>query len=432
MRYLTVSFCFLLLNLFVGTLFANPFTVTIDAGHGGKDPGAIGSFAQEKNINLAVALKLGKLIQKNCPDVRVVYTRKTDIFIPLEGRAMIANNAHSNLFICIHTNSSPSPLAYGAETYTLGLAKTKANMDVARRENSVILLENNYKEKYQGFNPNSVDSYIMFEYMQDKYIDRSIQFAADIQDQFAAKADLSNRGVRQAGFWVLHQTSMPAVLVELGYISNPREERFLTSEKGQDRMAESIFQAFLEFKHDYTRRSSSSFAAETSYPSSSASTNDEDSSQTAQNIQTDTIKPIQASEKTETTKRTKETTQVRKEPIVVFAQKPKPRMSPTVVTPTIVEANTPVFKVQFLLSGRKLSDNSARFKKLEHVSFYQENNFYKYTAGNTDSYNTIIALHRKIKPLFPTSFIIAFINGQKVPLIQAINLWKANKQKATH
>ncbi len=419
MKHLTISFCFLLLNFFVGTLFANPFTVTIDAGHGGKDPGAIGTFAKEKNINLAVALKLGKLIQRNCPDVRVVYTRKTDVFIPLEERAMIANNAHSNLFICIHTNSSPSPAASGVETYTLGLAKTKTNMDVARRENSVILLENNYKEKYQGFNPNSVDSYIMFEYMQDKYIARSVQFAADVEQQCSANADRSNRGVRQAGFWVLHQTSMPAVLIELGYISNPREEEFLTSTDGQNRLAESIFQAFKEFKHEYTRHSSSSFASNASYQT--INTKDTD---TAQTIKPDTAKSIKESVPTKKTEKNRI--------VAALPEQKKNFGSIDTTTHTVAKSKIPVFKVQFLLSDRKLPVNSQKFNKLENVSFYQENNFYKYTAGDTNNFNTIIALHRKIEKLFPSAFIIAFVNDHKVPLQEAINLWKANKQNATH
>jgi N-acetylmuramoyl-L-alanine amidase len=416
MKHLTVSFCFLLLNFFVGTLFANPFTVTIDAGHGGKDPGAIGSFAKEKDINLAVALKVGKLIQKNCPDVRVVYTRKTDIFIPLEERAMIANNAHSNLFICIHTNSSPSPSASGVETYTLGLAKTEANMNVARRENSVILLENNYKEKYQGFNPNSVDSYIMFEYMQDKYIARSVQFAADVEKECYTNADRSDRGVRQAGFWVLHQTAMPAVLIELGYISNPKEEEFLTSSEGQNRLAESIFQAFKEFKHEHERRSSTQLTSNST--SQTNSTNDED---TVQIAKTDTIKP---------TKESRKTRQTKKERIIATLPKQKKSfVSIDTTTRPVANEETPVFKVQFLLSDRKLPANSAKFKKLENVSFYQENNFYKYTAGDTNNFNTVIALHRKIEKLFPTAFIIAFVNDHKVPLQEAINLWKAQNKK---
>jgi N-acetylmuramoyl-L-alanine amidase len=413
MRYLTITYCFLLFNFFVGTLYASSFTVTIDAGHGGKDPGALGSFAKEKNINLDVVLKLGELIQKNCPDVRVVYTRKTDVFIPLEERAMIANNAHSNLFICIHTNSSPSPSACGAETYTLGLAKTKANMDVARRENSVILLENNYKKKYQGFDPNSVDSYIMFEYMQDKYIDRSIQFAADVEEQCTANADRSNRGVRQAGFWVLHQTSMAAVLIELGYISNPREEAFLVSTDGQNRLAESIFKAFKEFKHDHDRRSSAQLTSnDTDQPSST----DED---TVQIAKADSIKP---------TKEPLKTSKANEKPIEApLPEQKKSAIAINTKADNVTEAGVPIFKVQFLLSNRKLPDNSPKFKNLDNVSFYQENNFYKYTSGGTQNFNQIIAKHREIKKLFPTAFIIAFVNDQKVPLQQAIQLWKNNK-----
>lgn len=419
MKHLTVSFCFLLLNFFVGTLFANPFTVTIDAGHGGKDPGAIGSFAKEKDINLAVALKLGKLIQRNCPDVRVVFTRKTDIFIPLEERAMIANNAHSNLFICIHTNSSPSPAASGVETYTLGLAKTKTNMDVARRENSVILLENNYKEKYQGFNPNSVDSYIMFEYMQDKYIARSVQFAADVEKQCFNNAERSDRGVRQAGFWVLHQTAMPAVLIELGYISNPKEEEFLTSSEGQNRLAEAIFQAFKEFKHEHDRHSTANLASN----SSNQTKDTTDDNKANQITKADSIKSI---------KRLYKKREAKEQMAVTKQEQKGSSVSTDTTTRPVFNTETPIFKVQFLLSDRKLPTNSPKFKKLENVSFYQENNFYKYTAGDTNNYNTIISSHRKIKQLFPTAFIIAFVNDHKMPLQEAINLWKANKQKATH
>lgn len=413
-------------NFYAGILFAHPFTVTIDAGHGGKDPGAIGSFAQEKNINLSVALKLGKLIQENCPDVRVVYTRKTDIFIPLEERAMIANNAHSNLFICIHTNSSPNPHVTGAETYALGLAKTKANMDVARRENSVILLENNYKEKYQGFNPNSIDSYIMFEYMQDKYIDRSIQFASDVENELTANANRSNRGVRQAGFWVLHQTSMPAVLIELGYITNEKEETYLTSNKGQNHLAESIFKAFLEFKHEYDRKTNNHFAASTeeSAPSVVADTsNDNDTASQSQTIKVDTVKP-QKEIKQEPTQAPKHEAPAQK-PVAT----PQVTHSQTLVSQERKTQDAPIFKIQFLLSSKKLSLNNAQFRHLHNVSFYQEDHWYKYTAGDTSNYRQIIVEHQKIKKLFPTAFVIAFLNDHKIPLEEAIRLWRANQRK---
>jgi N-acetylmuramoyl-L-alanine amidase len=417
MRMKSVS-CLVAFLLSFGTIFANQFTVTIDAGHGGKDPGALGSFAREKNINLGVALKLGKLIEKKFSDVKVVYTRKTDVFIPLEERAEIANNAHSNLFICIHTNSSPSPQASGAETYTLGLAKTQANMNVARRENAVILLEDNYKERYQGFNPNSTDSYIMFEYMQDKYIDRSVQFASDIQSQFATKADRSDRGVRQAGFWVLHRTSMPAVLVEVGYISNKSEEQFLDSSDGQQRLAESLLAAFTKFKHDHDRRSGKN--------SPTVVRHDEEKDDTV------TVAPVINEPKSDTLKRSDEPKP---------AEKPhKPESKPATATvvpakkddkPAIAKSRAdvskPVFKVQFFISSTPVKENSAKFKGIQNAESYQEGGIYKYTTGASSDYREIVNLFLKVKKTFPDAFVIAFVNGEKVVLKDAVDQWKKTK-----
>ncbi|MGC9151169.1 MAG: N-acetylmuramoyl-L-alanine amidase family protein [Microbacter sp.] len=409
------SFC---LIFTVGTLFANPFVVTIDAGHGGKDPGAIGSFAKEKDINLAIALKLGHLIEQNCPDVRVVYTRKTDVFIPLEERAMIANNAHSNLFICIHTNSSPNPAASGAETYTLGLAKTEANMNVARRENSVILLENNYKEKYQGFNPNSVDSYIMFEYMQDKYLDRSIQFATDVQQKFISNAERADRGVRQAGFWVLHQTAMPAVLIEVGYISNTKEEAFLSSSEGQEKAAKSIFEAFLAFKKDHDKKSFTRFTTNNASVQSSSSKTKDSVSTTILKADTESIakqtqlQPLPPKKKSATITQT-----------ATSMDKPNKQEVSTIVS------QEPIFKIQFLLSDKPINMNNKLFKGLDHVSFYKENNYYKYTTGDTSSYREIVKEQYNVRKRHPTAFIVAFINDRKVTVREAIQLWEANQKK---
>jgi len=231
------------------------FTVVLDAGHGGHDPGAMSSTSREKDINLAVVLDLGMIIEQKFKDVKVIYTRKTDTYLTLQERADVVNNHHADLFICIHTNASPSPAAYGAETFTLGLAKTRANLDVAMRENSVILLEEDYRTKYKGFDPKSVDSYIMFEFMQDKYIDKSIEFSSTIQKQFVNYCQRTDRGVRQAGFWVLHRSACPSVLVELGFISNASEERYLTSEKGQKEMATGVFNAFVDYKRAHDKRS---------------------------------------------------------------------------------------------------------------------------------------------------------------------------------
>ncbi len=234
------------------------FTVVIDAGHGGHDPGAIGKISREKDINLSVALQLGELIGTNYNNVKVVFTRTTDKYLTLQERAHIVNNNHADLFISIHTNSAKSTSATGTESFTLGLAKTKGNLDVAMRENAVMLLEDDYKSKYKGFDPTSVDSYIMFEFMQDKYIDRSISIASEIQNHFKNFAGRSDRGVRQAGFWVLYQSACPSVLVELGFISNPAEEKYLASNGGQKQLAESIYKAFVGFKYEYDKKSGKS------------------------------------------------------------------------------------------------------------------------------------------------------------------------------
>lgn len=228
---------------------ASAYTVVIDAGHGGKDSGAVGKISKEKNINLSVALKLGELIEKNCPDVKVVYTRKTDVFIELHQRAHIANKAKADLFISVHTNAMPKKIIRrGTETYTLGMHRAADNLAVAKRENSVITLESNYEEKYEGFDPNSSESYIIFEFMQDQNMASSVSFAKEVQ-QFAQTAGRINKGVFQAGFLVLRETSMPSVLIELGYISTPDEEQYLNTQKGQQAMAQSIFNAFKSYKN---------------------------------------------------------------------------------------------------------------------------------------------------------------------------------------
>ena len=214
------------------------FTVVIDAGHGGPDPGAIGRRGKEKNINLSVALKLGRLIKQNCPDTRVVYTREKDVFVPLHRRAEIANEVKANLFISIHTNSlaSRSSKVSGTETYTLGLHRTQENLEVAQKENAVILIEDDYKQRYAGFNPNSAESYIIFEFLQDKNMAQSVKFATAVQRGFR-NANRIDKGVHQAGFLVLRATSMPSVLIELGYITNPTEEAFLLSEQGSSTLS---------------------------------------------------------------------------------------------------------------------------------------------------------------------------------------------------
>ena len=231
------------------SLSAQAYTLVIDAGHGGKDPGAVGRKSKEKNINLAVALAFGKLVEQNCPDVKVVYTRKTDVFVELDERANIANRNKADLFVSIHVNSTAAKSGpQGTETYTLGMHRAADNLEVAKRENSVITLESNYEQKYEGFDPKSSESYIIFELMQDKNMEQSVNFAKLVQQQFKSTAGRVNKGVYQAGFLVLRATSMPSALIELGYINNVNEEAYLMSAAGQSAMAKSIFNAFKSYK----------------------------------------------------------------------------------------------------------------------------------------------------------------------------------------
>ncbi len=223
-------------------------TVVIDAGHGGKDPGAMGRHAKEKDITLAIALKVGYYIKRCCPDVKVIYTRTTDVFIPLYKRAEIANKNKADLFISIHVNSSPNHRVQGASTYVMGLHKDEENLKVAMLENKAILYEKNYRTTYDNFDINSPEAYIIFSLYQNAYLDLSLKFASLVQDQFRERAKRIDRGVHQAGFLVLWRTTMPSVLIEVGYISNPHEERYLMSRYGQDIIASAIYRAFKQYK----------------------------------------------------------------------------------------------------------------------------------------------------------------------------------------
>ena len=225
-------------------------TVVIDPGHGGKDPGCLGTKHQEKNITLAIALKLGKYIEDKMPDVKVIYTRKTDISVGLDERAAIANKNKADLFISIHCNASEKKEPHGSETYVMGLHKTQANLDVAKRENAAILLEKNYQKRYDGFDPNSETSYILLTMQQNAYLKQSLNFASKIQKQMKEKVGRVDKGVHQMGFLVLWRSSMPSVLIETEFLTNVKSERFLGSEQGQDNFARSIFAAFRQYKDE--------------------------------------------------------------------------------------------------------------------------------------------------------------------------------------
>jgi N-acetylmuramoyl-L-alanine amidase len=224
--------------------------IVLDAGHGGSDTGTIGRMSKEKDVALAITLELGRIIKENLPDVEVIYTRKNDRFVDLKERARIANRENADLFISIHCNSAPNRSVYGTETYVMGLSKVAGNFEVAKRENAVILLEDNYEEKYEGFNPKKEESYILFNIYQKAFIRNSLILASNIEDQFEQRVGRKSRGVKQGPFWVLWDTSMPSVLIETGFLSNETEERYLNDKKNQVFLASGIFRAIRDYKKE--------------------------------------------------------------------------------------------------------------------------------------------------------------------------------------
>lgn len=381
--------CWGCLSLCVQPVSAKDFIVVIDAGHGGHDAGAVGRISKEKNINLNVALAVGKLIENSDKEIKVIYTREKDVFVTLQKRAQIANKNKANLFISIHTNALPKGRTIqGAETYTLGLHRTQENLEVAKQENSVILIEDDYQTRYAGFNPNSSESYIMFEFMQDKNMEQSVQLATLIQKQFKHTAHRIDRGVRQAGFLVLHATSMPSVLVELGYISTPEEERYLNSQEGIRNLSRSICQAILKYKSNQTGGGSEIRIA--AVPNEPA---------TDERPETpNTVSPQTKDAPSETTAPSKKASE-----------------------------GKPVFKVQILTSSTLLKKGDKKLKGFATVDYYKENGLYKYTYGESTDYNEILRLKKKANTAFKDAFIIAFRNGEKMDVREAIQEFKRNR-----
>ncbi len=374
-------------------LWAKDFVVVIDAGHGGHDPGASGKISKEKNINLNVALKLGNLIKSNCDDVKVVYTRTKDVFIPLDRRAEIANDAKADLFISLHTNAlAKNRTARGASTWTLGLAKSDENLDVAKRENAVILYEDDYKTRYAGFNPNSAESYIIFEFMQDKYMKQSVHLASLIQKQLRQTCKRVDQGVHQAGFLVLKASAMPSVLVELGFISTPEEERYLNTDVGTTTLAKGIYRAFLSYKREQELRLTGT--SRTIIPQEEAEVEN-----------TPVVAQVQVKEKS-----------------LPFSKRPI-----TVESATNTEEIT--FKIQILTSSRPLSKTDKRLKGLKNVDYYKEGRLYKYTYGASADYNKVLRTKRNISNQFKDAFIIAFRNGEKMNIHTAIAEFKKKRNK---
>jgi N-acetylmuramoyl-L-alanine amidase len=383
---LILAFCLLFLFQPVSSMREGPYRlrkVVIDPGHGGRDPGAVGRRSKEKDIVLAISLKLGAYINEYLPDVEVIYTRTTDEFIELHRRAEIANKNNADLFISVHANANPNRSVRGTDTFVLGQSRTKENLEVAMKENAAILLEDNYDEQYQGFDPNSSESYIIFSLMQNTFMSQSLSFADHVQRQFRERVGRIDRGVRQAGFMVLFQTTMPSALIEVGFISNEDEERFLMSDQGQNYIASAIFRAFRDYKQSIERKSDALFASTAvTPPGASASPNPV----TVESGNT----PLNAGQTSAEAK----------------------------VTGTVPEV---LFKIQVGSSRNRIPLNSDYFNGLEDIEVYQSDGLYKYVVGAATTLEDIVAFRETISKLFPDAFIVAVLRGNLVSLGEVMN-----------
>ena len=369
----TIKRFFLLISLILVPLItiARDFVIVIDAGHGGHDCGAVGKRALEKDITLNVANNLGTKIESAFNNVKVVYTRKTDKYLTLQQRANIANKANGDLFISIHVNSVDLKTAgrekiAGASVFTLGLHRTDDNLAVAKRENAVIELEKDYTTTYSGFNPNSAESYIIFEMNQNKHMLQSINFASSVQEELINTAGRKNKGVRQAGFWVLWATSMPSVLIELDFICNPTQESFLSSKDGQEQLATSIYNAFHKYYTSYSKQISDELTSENDPNNTAPTSYDSNEEQDHKLIAT-----------------------------------------------TNPESKT-IYRIQILTSNKKLKKGDREFKGLTPIWSYFESGSYKYTYEESLSLDEIKEKLQKIKAKFPQAFIVKFINNKRI------------------
>jgi N-acetylmuramoyl-L-alanine amidase len=371
----------------------NDWVVVIDAGHGGKDPGAVGAKAKEKVINLSVALRTGRYISENLKDVKVIYTRDDDTFIGLAERAEVANKHKADLFISIHSNGMDDKRFSGAETYVLGQTMDEANLQVAMKENSVITFEKDYETIYEGFDPNSVESYIIFSLMQNTYLKQSTEFATLIQNQFRDRVGRKDRGVRQAGFQVLWRTTMPSVLVELGFVTNPEEEKYLQTEQGQDYLASAIFRAFRDYKQAIDNRSgvkNGNGIASAAAAASTPAAGEKDSVAAP--------KPEQA--EPPATERSDST--------------------PSAVKTDAAPADEIFFMVQVAAMPKSRGLSQSQLNGLEPLSKIEDSDRIKYASGKFVLYDDALKHRRTITGRFPDAFVIAVRNGKVMPLREAI------------
>jgi N-acetylmuramoyl-L-alanine amidase len=361
------------------------WVIVIDPGHGGKDPGALGAMSRECDINLAIALKTGEYIEKNIPNATVIYTRKDDSWVELRDRPKIANKANADLFISIHTNSTSSRNVMGAETWIMGHAKDQANLAVAMTENAVMLLEDDYSTKYEGFDPKSSESYIMFSLTQKVYQDQSTDLASKIQTQFRERVNRNDRDVKQAGFWVLYNTKMPSVLVETGFITNPIEEKYLNSREGQDYLASSIFRACRDYLNEIDSKSSVSWTKQQDQKHEQKSDPNQDT------------KPDQ-----------------KQDTSILMNQS-----SDTVVKEDH-QTDPIVFMVQVATSISRTEIRPENFKGIKDIIEIAVPGRYKYVSGNFTDYSTAVNYRNKIEANYPDAFVIAVKDNKILPLQQAL------------
>ena len=411
--YKKITLLLALMCMLVVTAFAanKRFTLVIDPGHGGHDAGARGAISMEKNINLTVALRFGKYVEQNMPEVRVIYTRKQDVFIPLHERANIANRANADLFISVHTNALPAgKVARGFETYTLGMHRAKDNLDVAMRENSVISMEKGFEQTYEGFDPKSSESYIIFEFIQGKNMERSVDLARMIQRSVCDSGCRPDKGVHQAGFLVLRVTSMPSCLIELGFITTPDEERLLNDNAKVDDIAKGIYEAFAKYKNKYDRSVSVPYRAANRQESTLPKIVPDSYKEEAENRRVKKQEPVRR------TRAAKTDDSDRKADTVASQSRNAPK-------------DAPVFKLQIFVGNRNLRKGDAHFKGETEFDSFQEGNLVKYTLGASTNYNEIYRLRKEKMEKFPEAFIIAFKNGEKYDVNQAIREFKQNRNR---
>lgn len=420
MRRKRVFFLITMLLFAVAVMAANrKFTLVIDAGHGGTDHGAPGSYSKEKDLTLKYALAFGRYVEDNSPDVRVVYTRKTDVFVTLAGRADIANKCNADLFLSFHINAvTGSKSAHGFQSWTLGRGEhsgdrgIKANLDVAKRENSVMFLEKDYKTVYKGFDTNSSESDIMYEFIADKNREKSVELSRLLQQYVCASTGRVNGGSHQNNLAVLRLTSMPSCLLELGFISTPDEEDFLNDDASVALYVKGVYNAFMKYRQRYGNDISVPYKPIKEEPT------------IPQVVPSDYRKPAADNPAPRKSKRRVERKSA--EADNNLAKVEPPHKEGDVQVPNRVENDKPVFKVQLLVSSNVLKSDDNRFKGLTNIELYKEG-LYKYTYGASTNYNEIYRLRKQILDRFPDAFIVAFKNGNKMDINVAIQEFKLKR-----